>query len=153
MRWEYTVLTRVRAGFFRTNGQQIPPGTNALNTLGDEGWELVSVREDAGEVVHYFKRPVEIAAPTASAAPETPPVTHCDWALLHGWLCAQWRDQYRRDGNEPSYHGGLFEGRADTAHILAALPLEMPAEQKLAALARHLDKTLRRTESPEEEQE
>jgi len=43
-RWEYTTLA-MGAGGFLTGGGQIDPQalTDRLNSLGDEGWELVSI--------------------------------------------------------------------------------------------------------------
>ena len=65
MRWEYTTLV-LGAGGFLTGGGQIDPQalTDRLNSLGDEGWELVSMFDTnraSGEtrvVVAVLKRAV-----------------------------------------------------------------------------------------------
>jgi len=62
MKWEYAVLTRVLG--WDLNGVDYRGGaeyscSEAMNLLGEEGWELVSV-ENLGDIDRrfYFKRPV-----------------------------------------------------------------------------------------------
>jgi len=52
-RWEYKVIEGERS----IHDQGIAKTTNALNALGEEGWELVSsVHSDRGYIFLYLKR-------------------------------------------------------------------------------------------------
>jgi hypothetical protein len=43
--------------FAATDGSSFPSEMEMLGELGATGWELVQVRESAGSLVYYFKRP------------------------------------------------------------------------------------------------
>lgn len=49
LQWEYMQLVR-------NLGKETAPTADELNTLGQEGWELIGVTMDAPFVYFYFKR-------------------------------------------------------------------------------------------------
>jgi hypothetical protein len=49
-------LARARP-FAATDGSTFPSEREMLGELGATGWELVCVRDSAGAVIYYFKRP------------------------------------------------------------------------------------------------
>ena len=63
-KWEYRVVTlrssrERRAADVETFRVRNKDSETALNELGSQGWELVSVRENpSNDPVYYFKRPV-----------------------------------------------------------------------------------------------
>jgi hypothetical protein len=58
-RWEYKEITQLGVSRLGDPDQKTPNATElGLNTLGDEGWELVAVSSNNGGLERYiFKRP------------------------------------------------------------------------------------------------
>ena len=56
-RSELTDEARRARPYASSDGSTFPSEPEMLGELGATGWELVQVRESAGALVYYFKRP------------------------------------------------------------------------------------------------
>jgi len=70
-KWEYTNRTyRVESG--EASAALMPKTQDGLNALGDQGWEVLDLRQTGLEIFVWFKRPVPSEPPAAQPPVATP---------------------------------------------------------------------------------